>query len=341
MRHFSLVYVLAVNGMKNEKTTPDHLAMRSLLYKRRFTKTKVYGTRAGERLLQEPQSLDPKPKSQSEPSDLQKFPYDAAAAEKRLSLKPYYLTEMALDDFFVPPPPANSSEQTRAELNYLLQLQQTRSKLDVESSMFMAGIFYNLRAKPEDAGYLQNRRNLFHIGRSIGSWFNPEDLPLTAQLIARVWQDASYFIWGYKYKYLRVRPYVLDSAIKNLEETNWAAYPSGHAANSYINAYIYQELAPEFSEVFIKDAYDMAHSREIIGVHYPSDSEASRVLARQIVNKLFQNEKFLNDFELVKKEWAERAKDSFTRPEVVTDEFTKPASSCGAKTESTCAKTCQ
>ena len=288
------------------------------------------------------QAFSPKPKSADDTTDLEKFPYDAASAEKRLSLKPYYLQGTTLDDFSVPPPPANSSEQTRAELNYLLQLQQHRSQLDVESSMYMAGIFYNLRITQDDPAYPQYRRNLFHIGRSIGSWFNPKDLPLTAELIAHVWQDASYFVWGNKYKFLRVRPYVLDPSIKNLEETNWAAYPSGHAANSYVNAYIYQELAPEFADVFIKDAYDMAHSREIIGVHYPSDSEASRVLARQIVNKLFQNERFLQDFELVRKEWSEKAKDSFARPDVVpTNEVSKPASSCGAKVASTCAKTCQ
>jgi acid phosphatase (class A) len=81
----------------------------------------------------------------------------------------------------------------------------------------------------------------------------------------------------------------LEPELNNLEETNWAAYPSGHAANSYINAYIYQELAPEFTDIFLKDAYDMAHSREILGVHYPSDAEASRILARQFVNKLFEN----------------------------------------------------
>jgi acid phosphatase (class A) len=151
--------------------------------------------------------------------------------------------------------------------------------------------------------------------------------------MAHVWQDANYFIWGYKYKYLRIRPYVIEPALKNLEQTNWAAYPSGHAANSYINAYIYQELAPEFSEVFLKDAYDMAHSREIIGVHYPSDSEASRILARQFVNKLFQNEKFLNDFEKVKKEWAVKAKENFKKPDIT--------SSVNIKQPSSCAKTCQ
>jgi len=101
--------------------------------------------------------------------------------------------------------------------------------------------------------------------------------------------------------------------LKNLEETNWAAYPSGHAANSYINAYIYQELAPEFSDVFIKDALDMAHSREIIGVHYPSDSEISRIFARKFVNELFKSEKFRQAFEEVKKEWVIKATEPISK----------------------------
>lgn len=287
------------------------------------------------------QSFKPEPRAGNEEIDRQKFPYDPASAEKRLSLKPYYLEDVRLTDFKVPDPPANSSEQTRAELNYLLQLQQHRTKLDIESSLYMAGVFYSLKTKPEDSSYNYFRNNLFHIGRSIGNWFNPKDLPLTADLIAHVWQDASYFIWAFKYKYLRVRPYVLEANIENLEDANWAAYPSGHAANSYINAYIYQELAPEFAEVFVKDAFDMAHSREIIGVHYPSDSEASRVMARQLVNKLFQNEKFLRDFALVKNEWEKKAKETFIKPQQINKVGIKETPSCGSKAATACAKTCQ
>ena len=239
----------------------------------------------------------------------------------------------------MPDPPANSSEQTRAELNYLLQLQQKRTRLDVDASLHMAGIYYSLKTTPQDSSYSAYRKNLFHIGRSIGSWFNPDDLPLTADLMAHAWQDASYFIWSAKYKYLRIRPWVIDPDIQNLENANWAAYPSGHAANSYVNAYIYQELAPEFSEVFIKHAYDMAHSREIIGVHYPSDSEASRVLARQIVNRLFQNERFLKDFNEVKKEWAVKGRENFEKPQLILTGDAKAAPSCGAPaTTSSCAK---
>jgi acid phosphatase (class A) len=128
--------------------------------------------------------------------------------------------------------------------------------------------------------------------------------------MAKVWQDASYFIWSLKFKYARVRPVVIDSRIKNLEETDWPAYPSGHASNSYINAFIYQELAPEFADFFVKDAYDMAHSREIIGVHYPSDSESGRIFARQFVDFLFQDPKFLEDFRKVQAEWSAKARES-------------------------------
>ena len=255
--------------------------------------------------------FSPKAKSGGETIDKQKFVTDNATVERRLSLKPVYLQNVTVDDFNIPDPPANSSDQTRAEIDYLLDLQKYRTQEDVRSSLYMADVYYNLRVKPSDSTYTRYRRNLFQIGRSIGSWFNPETLPITADLMATVWRDASYFIWALKFKYARIRPVVVDQSVKNLQETDWAAYPSGHAANSYINAFLYQELAPEFTDFFIKDAYDMAHSREILGVHYPSDSEASRIFARQFVNKLFQNEKFLKDFEMAKQEWRENAKESF------------------------------
>lgn len=250
----------------------------------------------------------------NEAIDQQKFITDQETVDRRMSRKPYYLEGVQLADFNIPDVPANSSEMTRAEISYLLALQRSRTEEDVRTSLFLADVYYNLSVKPGDSSYAFFRHNLFHIGRSIGTWFNPEDLPLTADLMANVWRDASYFIWAMKFKYARIRPYVVEPALRNMQETDWAAYPSGHASNSYVNAYIYSELAPEFADVFLKDAYDMAHSREIIGVHYPSDSETGRIFARQFVNKLFQNPKFLADFERVKYEWKQKAKETFERP---------------------------
>lgn len=251
------------------------------------------------------------PKSKDPALDKQKFESDAATIERRLSLAPQYLTGVTLKDFNIPDVPANSSDLTRAEINYLLELQKQRTEEDIRSCLYMAEVWYSPRVTPADSAYNHLRKNLFHIGRSIGTWFNPDNLPVTADFIAKVWRDASFFIWSMKFKYARIRPYVIDKNLKNLQDTDWPAYPSGHAANSYINAYIYQEIAPEFTDIFIKDAYDMAHSREIIGVHYPSDSEASRIFARQFVNKLLESESFLKDLENVRKEWALKAKEKF------------------------------
>lgn len=251
--------------------------------------------------------LDKGPRQSYAGMDTLYFPYDSVQAKRRTSLKPIFLSHVTMEDFKLPDPPANSSLQTREELDYLLRLQQQRTADEERSGLFKANVYYNIRTQPGDANYNRFRHNLFYIGRSIGTWFNPESLPLTADLMAQVWQDASYFIWSFKNHYLRIRPYVLEPDLKNLEETDWAAYPSGHAANSYINAYIYQELAPAFKDVFIKDALDMAHSREIIGVHYPSDSEISRIFAREFVNKLFESQKFRKAFEAVQQEWVLKA----------------------------------
>lgn len=49
-------------------------------------------------------------------------------------------------------------------------------------------------------------------------------------------------------------------------------------------------------------AAEMAYSREVIGVHYPSDSEVSRIWARRFVNELLKQPKFRADLAKAKAE---------------------------------------
>jgi acid phosphatase (class A) len=232
-------------------------------------------------------ALSPQPASDHEAADKLKFPFDQSFANKVLSEKPVYLQNVSVDDFRLPDPPANSSAQTRAELDYLLALQHSRTPEDVRSSLYMSSVFLTSS----------------DIGRLIGYWTDPVKLPLTDSLFSNITQDADYFLWALKFKYERVRPYVLDARIHDLEESFASSYPGGHVTFAYIYAYIYQQLAPEFTDVFTSNANAMAHAREIIGVHYPSDSEAARLFARQFVNMLFRNKKFREDFQQVKMEW--------------------------------------
>jgi len=48
----------------------------------------------------------------------------------------------------------------------------------------------------------------------------------------------------------------------------------------------------------------MAWSRELLGVHYPSDSEAGRIFAQDFVRFLFENPAFRRDFAAAQQEFA-------------------------------------
>ena len=236
-------------------------------------------------------------------TDRKQFPLEGLSPKNalKLLLKPTYLL-LPVSEFKLPDFPANSSIQTKAEIEFLLKLQATaRSEAKVKESLAFANVYYDVFVKPTDSTYNRFQKNLFHIGRQL-PYLTPEKLPITAKLMTKIWSDCTYYFWALKFQYNRTRPYMLDSRIKNLNNTNFQAYPSGHASTSYVAAYIYQELMPEQTDLFVKNAYDMAYSRELIGVHYPSDSEAGRLFARQFVNYLLENPVFKKDMAEAKME---------------------------------------
>lgn len=249
------------------------------------------------------QALDAKPSAPGLSIDKELYPNSAASVERLKTAQPEFL-RIPLDEFVLPTCPANSSAQTRAELDYLLRVQEQRTTAEGERGLYFAPWSYSTSTKPGDENFNAYQANLFYVGRSIGTWFNARQLPETAQLLHRMWRDASWHMWALKFKYSRIRPNAIDPRIKPLQETPWAAFPSGHASFSHILAYLYSELAPEFSDIFVKDAHDIAHSREVIGVHFPSDSESGRVFARQFVDRLLKNPEFAAEFAKVKAEWA-------------------------------------
>ena len=249
--------------------------------------------------------IDPQPSEKNLPIDAERWKTDPKSIERVEKIEPQFVN-VPLETFILPPCPANSSRQTRAEIDYLLRLQANRTEAEGERAVYFAPWGYSSSIKPGTPEFASQQRNLFYVGRSIGSWFNPDDLPITAETLGRVWRDASHYMWRLKFKYARIRPYNIEPQIKPVQPAPWAAFPSGHSFYSHMLAYIYSELAPEFSDIFLNDARAIAHSREIIGVHFPSDSEAGRVLARQFTDLLLASEKFQPEFEKIKKEWAQK-----------------------------------
>jgi acid phosphatase (class A) len=248
-------------------------------------------------------ALSGEPRAEERRLDRQQFSLAAMNAGylKVLDVKPAYL-DVPPTAFHLPEFPANSSRQTRAELDHLLELQARRTPDEIAHSQRLAGVYYRLSVRPEDPDWARMRQNLFHMGHQLGTWFGPESLPVTADFMARVWSDASYYLWAAKFRFNRVRPYTIEPRLQNLETPNFPAYPSGHSSNSWVAAYVYELLLPDQRDLFIQNARDMAYSREILGVHFASDSESGRLFARQFVDRLMKEPAFRKDLETARQE---------------------------------------
>ena len=252
-------------------------------------------------------SLDAKSQPGNEKLDSMKFPLsDWGPLMSWKMFRTYYATKPS-ENFRTFEVPANSSSRTRAELDYLLELQRTRTKEELAWSLKLASIYYNPTIiNPADKQYAANRENLFYLGRSLGSWFHREELPLTEELLSKIVHDAMVYIVDFKLKYARPRPYVLEPALKVDQPLPHGAFPSGHSFTSYVNTELLIRLAPDRKDDLLNAAHEFAWSRELLGVHYPSDSEAGRVLASDFVKYLFENKQFVKDFQAVKNEWVEK-----------------------------------
>lgn len=221
--------------------------------------------------------------------------------------KPYYLSKPQVD-FLVHAVayPANSSKQTRAELDFLLGLQKNRTDEQVKRVLELAEIGYwpddNYSSKHPN--YKKNLEYLFfEIKEIMGDAHSFENHPETSKLLQGIMNDMRLMEFAVKYHLVRARPYQLELALQPLKTINSPSFASGHTLWAYIQAYTFGELMPNKREEFVKLAYEIGLSREIMGVHYPSDEEAARQLAHRMLLLMWHTEKFQEDFVKAKAEW--------------------------------------
>jgi acid phosphatase (class A) len=136
-------------------------------------------------------------------------------------------------------------------------------------------------------------------------FYDFEKAPITNSLLASVDRDVSYFLMDQKLKWQRPRPTQLDATLTTVVPVpKHSSYPSGHAAQSYASALLLAEIDPVRAEQYKALAMDVAHRREVAGVHYPSDSVAGRMLAEQVVAAMLKNTEIQKRLELAMKEFA-------------------------------------
>lgn len=189
----------------------------------------------------------------------------------------------------LPPPPTNTSNETKTELEALHNMVALRTPLkieEMESEMLLNTAFFGTT--------------------TFESIINPELRPHTATLFDIVSKYERGIIFFEKEKYNRVRPSFLDPTLTTvIDVPPHPAYPSGHATQVHIIATILSKLDPQNTELYFASAARIAKNREIAGVHYQSDTEAGTLLATQLLPLFFADEYFARLFELAQTEWVQ------------------------------------
>jgi acid phosphatase (class A) len=144
--------------------------------------------------------------------------------------------------------------------------------------------------------------SIFLFEPAIGPIFQPGKLPKTEALFQKVRKDIGEPINVVKDHWKRRRPYQLDEQLSLAKPERSYGYPSGHSTRGTVHALILAELFPEQKEAILAIGRNIGWDRVLIGVHFPTDINAGRVLAKAIVRELMASPAFQRDLAEAKAE---------------------------------------
>jgi acid phosphatase (class A) len=185
------------------------------------------------------------------------------------------------------PPPKHDSAQTKAELQELLRLQESRTPEQIK------------HVKEDDLRTLE--RFLGGIGIKV------ENLSASAKhFFDCIDSSVRHAVHEAKNTFDRTRPYRLPhnhlNTLKKLSDRDSPSYPSAHATYGAALGMVLAEMIPEKKEAIYKRIQDYGHSRIVSGAHFRSDIYAGNVAGAAIAASLLSNETFRNELNDVKGE---------------------------------------
>jgi acid phosphatase (class A) len=206
----------------------------------------------------------------------------AAQAE---DAKPF-VTNKDIDlTMILPPPPANDSAQTKAELGEVLALQVTRTPEMVASAV------------------ADSEENVWRFANVMGPNFTKERLPKFSAFFDRVVETEGAVVDPAKDVWKRPRPHQLSDLVKPaVKLSSSGSWPSGHATVGTMMGIILADMVPEKRAEIMARAAEYAHNREVGGIHYASDVEMGKISGSVIAAVLLNRDDFKAEYEVARAE---------------------------------------
>jgi len=191
----------------------------------------------------------------------------------------------------IPPPPKEGDAADLSDLEYLLAVQGSATAEQVAHAKRTA------------------RLDPFEIfSEVLGPGFTAERYPLTKVLLAKVTVTGESVKAGLKAHYARKRPvdaHEKDGVVSYVPRDVSFSYPSGHALRGWLTALVLARLDPSKNHQLLNCGVAVGWDRVVAGVHYQTDTIASRAVGRLVFDKLLADPGFAAELESVKiAEWA-------------------------------------
>ncbi|WP_027058504.1 acid phosphatase [Mesorhizobium loti] len=206
----------------------------------------------------------------------------AAQAE---GAKPFVTNKDVDLTMILPPPPANDSAETKAELGEVLTLQVTRTP------------------EMEARAVADAEENVWRFADVMGPNFTKDKLPKFSAFFDRVVETEGAVVDPAKDVWKRPRPHQLSDLVKPaVKLSSSGSWPSGHATVGTMMGIILADMVPEKRAEIMARAAEYAHNRVVGGIHYPSDVEMGKISGSVIAAVLLNRDDFKAEYDVAKAE---------------------------------------
>jgi acid phosphatase (class A) len=199
-----------------------------------------------------------------------------------------YVDTKALDLVrILPPPPADDSAETRAELDLMLKIQESRSAAEAARAKADAEV------------------SIYRFADALGDppGFAGKNLPRTQALFRNILAEETAVVGTGKNRFARPRPFLLEPHLQPVvDKPPNGSYPSGHTTWGYTVGVVLADMIPERRPQIMARAAEYGFNRVVAGVHYPSDIEGGKMAGAALAAALFASPAFLRDYAEAKSE---------------------------------------